>query len=91
MAGWQASIVEARMPLRSHFVLFFRRCTYTSLQCYCLQRYLDGTPQMRMLSCYPPLQVKHSMCRIKQVLTERALAVEDPGKRWFYRKIINDT
>ncbi|GJP29682.1 hypothetical protein CLOM_g19627 [Closterium sp. NIES-68] len=44
----------------------------------------------RMVQPHRIRLVKASMCRIKQVLTERALAVEDPDKRWFYKKIIND-
>ena len=35
------------------------------------------------------VQVRKSMCRIKQVLTERALAVEDGSKKEAYRNMIN--
>jgi len=45
------------------------------------QRY---TEQHRMI------KVRKSMCRIKQVLTERALAEPDLGKQQAYRKMIND-
>ncbi|XP_024400784.1 uncharacterized protein [Physcomitrium patens] len=35
-------------------------------------------------------KVRKTMCRIKQVLTERALAEEDPSRRKSLRKMIND-
>jgi hypothetical protein len=35
------------------------------------------------------MQVRKTMCRIKQVLTERALAEEDASKRKRLREIIN--
>eukprot|EP00897_Mesotaenium_endlicherianum_P006372 jgi/Mesen1/5763/ME000292S04844 len=35
-------------------------------------------------------KVKKSMCRIKQVLTERALTEQDEGKQLAYKRMIND-
>eukprot|EP00850_Spirogloea_muscicola_P022401 SM000291S10879 [mRNA] locus=s291:21398:22494:- [translate_table: standard] len=53
------------------------------------QRQMLRTDGLRMPRPDRIPKVKKSMCRIKQVLTERALAEPDPMKRQIYRAMIN--
>lgn len=44
---------------------------------------------MKGIALLLDMQVRRSMCRIKQVLTERALAEEDASRRKALRNMIN--